>query len=219
MKKLFLLLIIPFFFISLYAVDPDPTADATVQLNLTTDHFVIGFAREEGNAKAYKSDTNTTFVLETHVNVEDKTLKTTAEGSFFIFYNAVIGTNTTYKLYLQINNPLLHTSHASEENPTYKDSEYIPYSIKVGKGSAGWKWDGASMSTISGTAGISISSPASPTSGTSKVAIEGVSLRGVNSTLFNVSGYAKVTASVTDDIKGKVKGSYESTITLIVSTT
>ena len=84
MKKLFLLLIIPFFFISLYAVDPDPTADATVQLNLTTDHFVIGFAREEGNAKAYKSDTNTTFVLETHVNVEDKILKTTAEGSFFI---------------------------------------------------------------------------------------------------------------------------------------
>lgn len=217
MKKLFLLLIIPFFFISLYAVDPDPTADATVQLNLTTDHFVIGFAREEGNAKAYKSDTNTTFVLETHVNVEDKTLKTTAEGSFFIFYNAVIGTNRTYKLYLQINNPLLHTSHASEENPTYKDSEYIPYSITVGKGSAeDWKWDGSSKSDIS--AGFSISSPNSPTATASNVAIEETSLRG-SSALFNVSGYAKVTASVTNDIKGKTKGSYESTITLIVSTT
>ena len=217
MKKLFLLLIIPFFFISLYAVDPDPTADATVQLNLTTDHFVIGFAREEGNAKAYKSDTNTTFVLETHVNVEDKTLKTTAEGSFFIFYNAVIGTNTTYKLYLQINNPLLHTSHALEENPTYKDSEYIPYSITVGKGSAeDWKWDGSSKSDRS--AGFSISSPALPKATASKVAIEDTNLRG-DSTLFNVSGYAKVTASVTDDIKRKAKGSYESTITLIVSTT
>ena len=213
MKKLFLLLIIPFFFISLYAVDPDPTADATVQLNLTTDHFVIGFAREEGNAKAYKSDTNTTFVLETHVNVEDKTLKTTAEGSFFIFYNAVIGTNTTYKLYLQINNPLLHTSHASEENPTYKDSEYIPYSITVEEGSAGWKWDGASKLTISDT-GVSISSPASPTTAASKKAIE-TNLRG-DSVLFNVSGYAKLTASVTNDIKGKAKGKTKTEKLIIV---
>ena len=218
MKKLFLLLIIPFIFISLYAVDPDPTANAKVQLNLTTDHFVIGFAREEGDAKAYNSDTNTTFVLETNVNVEDKTLTTTATGSFFIFYNAVIGTNRTYKLYLQINNPLLHTSHASEENPTYKDSEYIPYSITVGKGSAeDWKWDGSSKSRISN--GISTDSPTSPTVvNASSLAIEDTSLRG-NSALFNVSGYAKVTASVTNDIKGKAKGSYESTITLIVSTT
>ena len=211
MKKLFLLLIIPFFFISLYAVDPDHTADATVQLNLTTDHFVIGFALEEVNAKAYKSDT-TTFALET--TVDAKTLKTTATRSFYIFYNAVIGTNTTYKLYLQINNPLLHTSHASGQ--AYTVNEYIPYSIKVGKGSAVWKWDGASKSTISDT-GVSISSPASPTTAASKKAIE-TNLRG-DSVLFNVSGYAKVTASVTDDIKGKVKGSYESTITLIVSTT
>lgn len=216
MKKLFLLLIIPFFFISLYAVDPDPTANATVQLNLTTDKFVIGFAREEVNAKAYKSDPNNTFALTTTVN--DTTLKTTAEGSFFIFYNAVIGTEKPYKLYLQINNPLLHTSHASEENPTYKDSEYIPYSITVGKGSdADWKWDGSSKSTISDPNGVSISSPASPTTAASKKAIE-TNLRG-DSVLFNVSGYAKVTASVTNDIKGKAKGSYESTITLIVSTT
>ena len=215
MKKLFLLLIIPFFFISLYAVDPDHTADATVQLNLTTDHFVIGFALEEVNAKAYKSDT-TTFALET--TVDAKTLKTTATRSFYIFYNAVIGTNTTYKLYLQINNPLLHTSHASEENPTYTDKEYIPYSIVVGKGSAEyWKWDGSSNSRISN--GISTNSPTSPTVvNASSLAIEDTSLRG-NSALFNVSGYAKVTASVTNDIKGKAKGSYESTIKLIVSTT
>lgn len=218
MKKLFLLLIIPFIFISLYAVDPDPTANAKVQLNLTTDHFVIGFAREEGDAKVYNSDTNTTFVLETNVNVEDKTLTTTATGSFFIFYNAVIGTNTTYKLYLQIENPLLHTSHASEKNPTYEDEEYIPYSITVGKGSAEyWKWDGSSNSRISN--GISTNSPTSPTVvNASSLAIEDTSLRG-NSALFNVSGYAKVTASVTNDIKGKAKGSYESTIKLIVSTT
>ena len=214
MKKLFLLLIIPFFFISLYAVDPDHTADATVQLNLTTDHFVIGFALEEVNAKAYKSDT-TTFALET--TVDAKTLKTTATRSFYIFYNAVIGTNTTYKLYLQINNPLLHTSHASEENPTYEEKEYIPYSIAVGKGSAeDWKWDGTSNPRIS--TGFSISSPGSPKAPVSKVAIEETSLRG-SSALFNVSGYAKVTASVTNDIKGKAKGSYESTIKLIVSTT
>lgn len=214
MKKLFLLLIIPFFFISLYAVDPDPTANAKVQLNLTTDKFVIGFAREEVNAKAYKSDPDNTFALTTTVN--DTTLKTTAEGSFFIFYNAVIGTEKPYKLYLQINNPLLHTSHASEENPTYKDSEYIPYSITVEEGSTGWKWDGASKLTIS-EQGVSIDSPASPTASASKKAIE-TNLRG-DSVLFNVSGYAKVTASVTNDIKGKAKGSYESTITLIVSTT
>ena len=212
MKKLFLLLIIPFFFISLYATDP--TADATVQLNINTDKFNIGFASTEENAKNFTSSSGP-FVLET--SIADNTLVTTASGEFYLFYNAVIGTGTQYKLYLQINNPLLHTSHASGQ--AYTVNEYIPYSIKVGKGSAGWKWDGASMSTISGTAGISISSPASPTSGTSKVAIEGVSLRGDNSTLFNVSGYAKVTASVTNDIKGKAKGSYESTIKLIVSTT
>ena len=119
-------------------------------------------------------------------------------------------------MYLQINNPLLHTSHASEKDPTYKDSEYIPYSITVEEGSAGWKWDGASKSTISDT-GVSISSPDSPKTAASKKAIE-TNLRG-DSVLFNVSGYAKVTASVTNDIKGKAKGSYESTITLIVSTT
>lgn len=210
MKKLVCFLIIPLFLFSLYATDP--TADARVQLNLNTDKFNIGFASSEDNAKAFTSSSGP-FVLET--SIADNTLVTTASGEFYLFYNAVIGTGTQYKLYLQINNPLLHTSHASGQ--AYTVNEYIPYSIKVGKGSAGWKWDGASMSTISGTAGISISSPASPTTAASKKAIE-TNLRG-DSVLFNVSGYAKVTASVTDDIKGKVKGSYESTITLIVSTT
>ena len=210
MKKLVLLLIIPFFFISLYAVDP---ADATVQLNLATDKFNIGFASTEENAKKFTSSSGP-FVLET--SIADNTLVTTASGEFYLFYNAVIGTATQYKLYLQINNPLLHTSHASEENPTYEDSEYIPYSITVEEGSAGWKWDGASKLTISDT-GVSISSPASPKTAASKKAIE-TNLRG-SSALFNVSGYAKVTASVTNDIKGKAKGSYESTIKLIVSTT
>lgn len=214
MKKLFLLLIIPFFFISLYAVDPDPTANATVQLNLATDKFVIGFASKEEKAKAYDSDT-TTFALTP--NVDATTLNTTATGSFYIFYNAVISTETKYKLYLQINNPLLNTSHVSGQE--YTVNEYIQYSIKVGKGSdADWKWDGSSNSAISDPNGVSISSPASPTADASKLAIEETSLRG-GSVLFNVSGYAKVTASVTNDIKGKAKGSYESTITLIVSTT
>ena len=210
MKKLVLLLIIPLFLVSLYA---DPTADATVQLNLNTDKFNIGFASTEENAKEFTSSSGP-FVLKT--SIADNTLVTTASGEFYLFYNAVIGTATQYKLYLQINNPLLHTSHASEENPTYEDSEYIPYSITVEEGSAGWKWDGASKSTISDT-GVSISSPASPTTAASKKAIE-TNLRG-SSALFNVSGYAKVTASVTNDIKVKAKGSYESTIKLIVSTT
>lgn len=210
MKKLVCFLIIPLFLFSLYATDP--TADATVQLNLNTDKFNIGFASSEDNAKAFTSSSGP-FVLET--SIADNTLVTTASREFYLFYNAVIGTDTQYKLYLQINNPLLNTSHASGQ--AYTLNEYIPYSITVEEGSAGWKWDGASKLTISDT-GVSISSPASPTAPVSKVAIEETSLRG-SSALFNVSGYAKVTASVTNDIKGKAKGSYESTITLIVSTT
>ena len=208
MKKLVLLLIIPLFLVSLYA---DPTADATVQLNLNTDKFNIGFASTEENAKKFTSSSGP-FVLKT--SIADNTLVTTASGVFYLFYNAVIGTNTQYKLYLQINNPLLNTSHASGQ--AYTLNEYIPYSITVEEGSAGWKWDGASKFTISDT-GVSISSPASPTTAASKKAIE-TNLRG-DSVLFNVSGYAKVTASVTNDIKVKAKGSYESTIKLIVSTT
>ena len=138
MKKLVLMLIIPLFLVSLYA---DPTADATVQLNLNTDKFNSGFASTEENAKKFTSSSGP-FVLKT--SIADNTLVTTASGEFYLFYNAVIGTATQYKLYLQINNPLLHTSHASEENPTYEDSEYIPYSITVEEGSVGRKWDGAS---------------------------------------------------------------------------
>lgn len=209
MKKLVLLLIIPLFLVSLYA---DPTADATVQLNLNTDKFNIGFASTEANAKAFTSSSGP-FVLET--SIADNTLVTTASGVFYLFYNAVIGTNTQYKLYLKITNPFLHTGHVAEE--TYKPEEYIPYSIQVGSGSdANWKWDGSSKGNIK--TGISISSPVSPGAPEVNGSIESSDLRGT-STFFNVSGYAKVTATVSGDIKEKKKGSYESTIQLIVSTT
>ena len=211
MKNIVLLLIITFLFIYLYAVDHE---DTTVQLNLATDKFNIGFASTEANAKAFTSSSGP-FVLET--SIADNTLVTTASGVFYLFYNAVIGTNTQYKLYLKITNPFLHTGHVAEE--TYKPEEYIPYSIQVGSGSdANWKWDGSSKENIK--TGISISSPVSP--GASEVngsgSIESSDLRGT-STFFNVSGYAKVTATVSGDIKEKKKGSYESTIQLIVSTT
>ena len=208
MKKLVLLLIIPLFLVSLYA---DPTADATVQLNLNTDKFNIGFASTEANAKAFTSSSGP-FVLET--SIADNTLVTTASGIFYLFYNAVIGTNKQYKLYLKITNPFCISGSAT---PASED-ECIPYSITVEKGSDGsWNWDGSSKATISST-GILIDSPTFSNLSAIQKPVESTSLRGA-STLFNVSGYAKVTATVSDDIKEKKKGSYESKIQLIVSTT
>ena len=210
MKKLVCFLIIPLFLFSLYATDP--TADAKVQLNLNTDKFNIGFASSEDNAKAFTSYSDP-FVLTT--NVADTTLVTTASGVFYLYYNAVIGSSYTYKMYLEIDSPLLHLNPDSETS--YDDSEYIAYTIDVKKGDAvDWHWDGSSSGTIS--TGISIASPASSTASSVKNAIERIDLRG-SSKLFNVSGYAKLTASVTSDISSKKKGSYESSIKLIVSTT
>lgn len=211
MKKLVYLLIIPLFLFSLYATDP--TAEGKVRLNLNTDKFNIGFASSEDNAKAFTSYSDP-FVLTT--NVEDTTLVTTASGEFYLYYNAVIGSSYTYKMYLEIVSPLLYLNPETEGS--YVESECIAYSIQIDKGAAkDWHWDGSSSGTIS-TTGVSITSPTSSTDSSVKEAIESIDLRG-SSKLFNVSGYAKLTASVTPDISSKKKGSYESRIKLIVSTT
>lgn len=211
MKKCILYILIVMLLFPLYAADP--SAEAKVKLDLNADGFIIGFAKDKANAKVFVGDENPEYSLTPKVNKAD--LKTTASGTFYLFYKAVIGSGIAYKLYLQIENPLLHTTKAGE---SYVETEWIPYTVGIKLVADDKKWDGKSKTSLA--TGISISSPTTATASAVKGTVEGTDLRNDDdSEILQVSGFAEVTVSVGSDMSGKRKGSYQSTIKLIVSAT
>ena len=210
MKKCILSILIVMLLFPLYAADP--SAEAKVNLDLNADGFIIGFAKDKANAMDFKGDEKPKYSLTPIVNTAD--LTTTASGTFYLFYKAVIGSGTPYKLYLQIENPLLHTAKAGV---SYVETEWIPYTVGI-KLTEDGEWGGKSKTSLA--TGISISSPTTATESAVKGKVEGTDLRNDDdSEILQVSGFAEVTVSVGSDMSGKRKGSYQSTIKLIVSAT
>ena len=210
MKKCILSILIVMLLFPLYAADP--SAEAKVKLDLNDDGFIIGFAKDKANATNFVGDERPEYSLTPKVNKAD--LKTTASGTFYLFYKAVIGSKTEYKLHLQIEIPLLHTAKAGD---SYAETEWIPYTVGI-KLTEDGEWGGKSKTSLA--TGISINSPTTATESAVKGIVEGTDLRNDDvSDIVQVSGFAEVTVSVGSDMSEKRKGSYQSTIKLIVSAT
>lgn len=80
-------------------------SQATVSLDLNSEHFKIGFANSEDNAKSFTA-TDNEFVL--NANIQDGAFLTAAntDGSMYFFYKAALEKSTTYSLTAKIDKPL-----------------------------------------------------------------------------------------------------------------
>lgn len=118
---------------------------ATVSLDLNSEHFRIGFANSEANAKSFTA-TDEEFVLNPDIKDGAQLTAKNTDGSMYFFYKAALEKSTTYSLSAKIDKPLTQQDESGDvsggdtikykatitgeiENTDFKDGTWVKQTV------------------------------------------------------------------------------------------
>ena len=191
---------------SLFATDV--TSDGvSVFVEAPDNKISIGFATSLENAKNAVPATADFNLGKIPLTPDLKFKETTYSDQIFVFYRAVVDSNSNYTLTLELKKPFTYWTGS-----TY-GSDTIDYTATVKKPTSYTKWDGSNYANISnGT--IAISSNSNPLSADLESNLRG------SSTNYVVSGIAQVEIYIPEtEISEKKYGRYKTEMTLKLTTT
>ncbi len=151
MKRILLCLIILMIVVSGAFADDSRNKDnlansnATVSLDLNSEHFRIGFANSETNAKSFAATTED-FVLNPNIKDGASLTAKNTDGSMYFFYKAALEKSTTYSLKAKIDKPLTQQGDSGDvsggdtikykatitgeiENSDFKDGTWVKQTV------------------------------------------------------------------------------------------
>ena len=206
MKRFSILILALFIFTtSLFA---DVSKNASVFLNAPDNKVIIGFATSVQNAKDAVTAT-TDFILG-NIPLTDQLRfrETTYSDTVFIFYRAIVNSNSNYTLTLELKNPFTYWTESGY------GTDIINYTATVKNPTTAAKWDGSNSNTIT-TTGIPIeSNNNNPVSADLESNLRG------SATNYVVSGIAQVEIYIPEtEISEKKYGQYKTEMTLKLTTT
>lgn len=181
--------------------------DVSVFLEAPDNKISIGFATSLENAKKAVPATADFNLGKIPLTSDLKFAQTTYSDQIFIFYRAIVDSNSNYTLTLELKKPFTYWTGS-----TY-GSDTIDYTATVKKPTSYTKWDGSNYANISnGT--IAISSNSNPLSADLESNLRG------SATNYVVSGIAQVEIHIPEtEISEKKYGQYKTEMTLKLTTT
>lgn len=201
MKKILIFILILLVLVTSLFADKN----ASVFLNAPDNTVIIGFADSVEHAE--DAVVATDFSLG-NIPLTDQLrfIETTYSDTVFIFYRAIVNSNSNYTLTLELKNPFTYWTESGY------GTDIINYTATVKNPTTATKWDGNNKNAISSGIGISTDSE-------SLSADLESNLRG-SATNYVVSGIAQVEIYIPEtEISEKKYGQYKTEMTLKLTTT
>ena len=185
----------------------DVTSDGvSVFLEAPDNKISIGFATSLENAKNAVPATADFNLGKIPLTPDLKFKETTYSDQIFVFYRAIVDSNSNYTLTLELKKPFTYWTGSGYGTDT------INYKATVKNPSSDTKWDGGNNENVS--RGIVILSSSNPSSANLESNLRG------SSTNYVVSGIAQVEIHIPEtEISEKKYGRYKTEMTLKLTTT